>query len=200
MRKVIQETEVFTFDELSDDAKENARQWMREANAGDNWAAETMLDCTVTDAARLLGIEFVRRGAYPAIDWDTNPVDAAFSGTWRASKFKPGAIEKEFPADKELHGIAASLAIIARDFPESYADCGAGRRCTQIVDAYMSDDEADEHDVCEAITACEQTLRDFAHWIACAVDREIEYQNSDEVIDETIVANEYEFTADGEVY
>lgn len=198
MRKV--ETEIFTFDELSDEAKDKARDWYRQANAGDTFSIDTMLDNMVTDAARLLGIEFVRRGAYPAIDWSTNPIDAAFSGTWRASKFKPGAIEKEFPTDKELHYIAASLAIIARDSPESYADCGAGRRCTQIVDAYLSDDEADENDVCEAITACEQTLRDFAGWIASVVNAEYEYQNSDEAVDETITANEYEFTADGEVY
>lgn len=196
-RKV--ETEIFTFDELSEQAKERARQWFRE---GIQFDADDTIECTVLEAAKLLGVTIDRprgqRTGY-AVDWDTNPIDAAFVGTWRASDFKPGAIEEEFPTNETLHGIGASLAIIARDFPEATASCATGRHCTQIVDAYLNDDSADENDVCEAITACEQTLRDFASWIATAINAEYEYQNSDKYADEDIEANGYEFTESGEV-
>ena len=48
------------------------------------------------------------------------------------------------------------------------------------------------------------TVQDFADMIACHLSEEWtadnEYQLSDEAIIETIDANEYEFTEDGEIY
>jgi hypothetical protein len=52
------ETNVYKFDELSDAAKERARDWFREASAGDT------PDCALDDAvtiAGLMGIEIERR-------------------------------------------------------------------------------------------------------------------------------------------
>jgi hypothetical protein len=40
-------------------------------------------------------------------------------------------------------------------------------------------------------------MRDFADWIFHGLREEYEYQMSDESVDETLEANEYEFTADG---
>ena len=199
MRKVITETTVYTFAELPERAKDKARDWYRQ---GIEFDARDTIENTILPAAQLLGITIERpRGARTgyAVSWNMNPTEAAYDGTWRASEFKPGAIEKEFPTDTELHGIAASLAIIARDFPEATADCRAvGRYCTQSVDAYLNDDDASEGDVCEAIAACEQTLADFACWIATAINADYEWRHSDECVDESIEANGYEFTESGE--
>lgn len=195
-RKV--ETEIFTFDELSDRAKDKARAWYRDGSAGDTWAIDTLLDNTVTDAARLLGIEFVRRGAYPAIDWNTNPIEAAFNGSWRASKVAADKLRAEFPQDQTLHTIADDLERVAASFPDASADCSIGRHCTQRVafEGFAEDDSP----IDEAEESARDALQAFAGWIADAVNAEYEYQNSDEATDETIAANEYEFTADGEVY
>jgi hypothetical protein len=40
-------------------------------------------------------------------------------------------------------------------------------------------------------------LRDFARWIYRQLEAEYGYQNSDEVVDETIIINAYEFDEDG---
>lgn len=43
-----------------------------------------------------------------------------------------------------------------------------------------------------------QIVSDFASWIYRALEKEYDYQMSDECVDETIRANEYEFYEDGE--
>ena len=40
-------------------------------------------------------------------------------------------------------------------------------------------------------------LRDLAHWLYRALDREYEFQTSDETVDEGMSANGYTFTAEG---
>ena len=42
-----------------------------------------------------------------------------------------------------------------------------------------------------------EALRDLARWLYRQLEREYEYQTSDEVTDEAILANEYTFTGDG---
>ncbi len=42
-----------------------------------------------------------------------------------------------------------------------------------------------------------ELLRDFAHWIYRQLEQEWDYQNTDEQVDESIQANEYEFDEDG---
>jgi hypothetical protein len=42
-----------------------------------------------------------------------------------------------------------------------------------------------------------EALRDLARWLYRQLEREYEYQTSDAVTDEAILANEYTFTGDG---
>lgn len=198
MRKV--EIEVFTFAELSDDAKERARDWFQQ---GIEFDADDIIEYVILDAAKLLGITIDRprgrRTGY-AIDWDTNPIDAAFAGSWRASDVRPGALVKEFPQDATLAVIAADLEKVAAEFPDAYANLEAGRGCFQRVEAYA--EAADDPDDCAdaAEQAIVDALQSFAHWMATTIAAEYEYQYSDECVNESIEANGYEFTADGEVY
>lgn len=198
MRKV--EIEVFTFAELSDDAKERAREWFRQ---GIEFDSTNVIECTILDAAKILGITIdrprSRRTGY-AVDWDTNPIGAAFVGSWRAADVKPGAIEKEWPRESVLHVIARDLEAVAAEFPDAYADCDTGRGCFQRVEAYAeagedSDDCGD--DVAQLVV---DSLTSFAHWMATTIAAEYEYQYSDECVDELIEANGYEFTENGEPY
>lgn len=43
-----------------------------------------------------------------------------------------------------------------------------------------------------------ECLADFSRWIYRNLEKEYDYQNSDEAVEEAIIANEYEFTEDGE--
>ncbi len=45
--------------------------------------------------------------------------------------------------------------------------------------------------------AIDRALRDFADWIYSQLEKEYEYQMSNECVDENIRANEYEFTEEG---
>ena len=42
-----------------------------------------------------------------------------------------------------------------------------------------------------------EALRDLARWLYRQLEREYEYLSSDEIVDETIVANGYTFTESG---
>jgi hypothetical protein len=59
---------------------------------------------------------------------------------------------------------------------------------------YAGDDYRDVSAVEDDVT---ELMRDFARWIYRALEREYDYQNSDEAVDEMIRANGYEFEEDG---
>ena len=70
---------------------------------------------------------------------------------------------------------------------------------TMHVDVTAIDEEGDE----TAVTRDDEleltgALRAFADWIYRQLETEYNYQNSDEQVAETIKANEYEFTVEGE--
>lgn len=199
MRTLTKEITLYTFAELSDAAKDRARDWFRQ---GIDFDPEYVLDDAATVGA-MLGITIDRprgrRSGY-AVDWDTNPIGAAFVGSWRASDLKPGAAVRHAPQDADIARIAADLERIAAAFPEAYADCGTGRGCFQRVGAWTGGDEYSDPDADAAAGSIVEALQSFAHWIGCDVARDYEWTYSDESVDESIEANEYEFTADGEVY
>ncbi|KKN47861.1 hypothetical protein LCGC14_0658740 [marine sediment metagenome] len=49
----------------------------------------------------------------------------------------------------------------------------------------------------DAEEAVIEALRDLARWLYRQLEREYEHQTSDAVVDETIAANDYTFTASG---
>jgi hypothetical protein len=98
--------------------------------------------------------------------------------------------------DEELHAIARDLARAARrTFYTASARCDHRGHyyhsgCMAVdVDAERGPDVSDE--VTDA-------LRAFADWIYSQLEREYDYTRSDEAVAETIEANEYEITEDGE--
>ena len=58
-------------------------------------------------------------------------------------------------------------------------------------------DGQDERDTSEVEEAIEEALSDFALWIYKQLQKEYEYQNSNDAVAETIAANEYEFDSEG---
>lgn len=149
---------------------------------------------------------------------------ACFEGSWSADRLKPGAVAEHAPQDKELHRIAGELERIAKAFPESsfrvrhsghYHHSG----CTSFecevgdidsadsrLEKYMSPDDSLD----DAITMARdrwaddfpeqeliQLARDFMDWIYGQLEKQYEYENSDDTVAENIRINEYTFTADG---
>ena len=201
---------VYTYSELSDDAKAEAREWYRDITA--RYFSPDDLEHViemVDTAAKLIGIEISRKrqGRGLSIYWSVGGGQgdgASFEGTWHAGQCKPDALKAEFPEDTELHRLADALAEIAAEYPDATASAGHGRSFNLAnlesdsgIDPYADAPSREAHEAFPSDDA-EECLRDFAHWVYRALEREFESLSSDEVIAEIIEANGYEFTAEGE--
>ena len=197
---------IYKFDELSEAAKERARQWYREASVSDT------PDCALDDAVNvgaLMGIEIEQRhwtnshgfkGSSPEISYCAGHVQsdyAAFEGRYTYRKGAVKAVREYAPRDAELHRIAQALqAIQARNFYQLTARISEGRHMNINADVDRYDSAAMTPDAEDEIT---ELMRDFAHWIYEQVLAEFDYQASAEYIDDNLTANEYEFDENGEI-
>jgi hypothetical protein len=201
------ETVVYQYDELSPEAQENARDWFLK-----DFEFET--DFVLEDAARvaaLLGVEFDTHTVdlygggtrqKPNIYWSgfsSQGDGACFEGSYAYAPGSVKAVKAYAPEDKELHGIAQQLQEAQkRQFYSLVAQCKHRGHYyhSGCMDVVVEDSR--EIDVsAEAEDAVTEALRSFADWVYDQLQAEYEYQTSDEAVEESIKANEYEFTADG---
>ena len=202
-------TLVYQFDELDEKAKERAREWYRQGNYDDTFWSE----CVIDDAKEI--------GTHMGMDIDniyfsgfySQGNGACFEGTWRASDVEADKLKEYAPQDKELHRIGDGLAELAKEYPEGYFRVKHRGRyshsgCTSFdVELPCEQKEELEYGSPEykalqvKLGEDEDTLielaRDFMDWIYRILEKEWEYLNADEQVDESIRANEYEFLKDG---
>ncbi len=197
-----EEETVFTFAELSEDAKEHARDWMRDCEMRD---FDPCMEPYET-AARIIGIEDIDiaySGFYSQGD------GASFKGTF---SFVPGcctAIRKEFGRDSELHRIADELSALNCRLRLAHGITLKGtitrndaRYCHDYtMQAEIHDENGDSPECLTVQDDDEFTdlMRRFARWIYKGLEEDYEYRLSDAAIDESIEANEYHFTEEGEI-
>ena len=193
MREV--SVKIYQFDELSDKAKEVARDWYRglidvsdyESTADDVAAVMKMLGYD----AKLFWSGFSQQGS-----------GACFDGTWAADEVKSGKVFQYAPVDEELKAIATIIEGIAKSNP------GLTSRLTHSGHYYhensvvietifdgdfdvMSEEQRSTHSLYV------RTSRRFMKWAYKQLENQNEYLYSEEYVDDTIKANEYEFTEDG---
>lgn len=201
--------EIFQFDELSDSAKEKARDWYR---AGLEFYDEHIIEMAAT-AAELFGLDIrtTRKAQMggghhyaPTVyfsGFSSQGDGACFEGNYRYKKGALKAVKTEFPTDGTLHGIVQRLQDVQRrNFYQLAASCK--HRGRYYHSGYMSVDveRLDGKEVAnDAETDLTDALRDFANWIYSNLESEYDYQNSDAAVDKTIRANDYEFTAEGRI-
>lgn len=205
------ETEIYKFDELSDQAKEKAREWWRDCQAGDSDWHDFIFEDAV-QCAKILGIEIATHSVklmgggtrqdptiYFSGFWSQGD-GACFEGYYSYAKNAPKLIRKHAPQDAELHRIADCLFTIQQQ---------AGYGLT----ASMKHRGHYNHSGCMTVDvehargwnvelwedSLTQLMRDFADWIYNQLQKEYEYQNADEQVDDAIRANEYEFESDGRI-
>lgn len=194
------ETPVFTISELSGKSKERARNWYRETIRSSDFDEGVIHDAkTAFSFCGLSIIEVFYSGFWNQGD------GACFEGSWSAQKVQSGKLKDYAPQDKELHAIAEEFERIAKQFPfASFSVKHSGRYshefCTDFIvsieDENGDEIRGDEADAAE--TALIEAARSAMRWIYAQLKGEYEFQHSDEVVDETLDANEYTFTADGE--
>jgi len=207
----IVETTVFRLDELSDEARERARAWYREADAYDDWH-ECVFDDFETICA-ILGVRLKTRSVSlygggtaqkPCIwfsGFSSQGDGASFESAYRFATGARKAIRAHAPADSELHRIADALqAIQRRNFYQLRADVNQhGRSYHEYSMSITVERDSPHHQdmTADAEDTVIELLRDLARWLYRQLEREYDYQTSDEVTDEAILANEYTFTGEG---
>lgn len=214
----VMETTVYQFEELSDEAKERAREWYREGEAEVFSDDEFILEPAKT-AARLIGIEFAERSYQTSrgkthteadITWSLAYCQGdglAFAGTYTFTRGAADAVRAEFPTDTALHAIADGLQALQAHYKLSGAGPGnVEGKVTQVhagggsyyMDATVTDSETgEEPDDSEMHKTFRDLMRDFADWIYEGLKAEYESRQENEYVDENIIANEYEFDEDG---
>jgi hypothetical protein len=213
MPTLIQE-DVCTFDELSDDVKETARDWMRNCEIEDFGQDTESLYYSALAAAKILGIDFDDKGkrSEPDIRWSgfsSQGDGASFVGSYSHSPNSPARIRSEFPTDTALHAIADGLDAIQNGY-RLLTGHRINARITQDDNHYVhaqtmsvTVEDAETGDELEDVEPEEKILdlmRDFAEWIYRGLEAEYDYRLSDENIDERIGCGEYQFDAEtGEV-
>lgn len=210
------EITVYEYAELNAKAQSKARDWYRDLIENHDYAEHITEDAATV--AEILGVTFKTREvkllsgktrAEPCIFWtgfSSQGDGACFEGSWRDTDMKDAAarIRNYAPTDKTLHSIADKLerarmsekgevtATATHDGHYCHAGCMSvqieltGDNCDDVY-GFSSDTE-------KSVT---EALRDFANWIYRQLEASYYDVSSDENIAETIIANEYEFTASG---
>ena len=202
-------TLVYQFDELDEKAKERAREWYRQGDCDDTFWSECAID-DAKEIGKCMGMSV--DNIYFSGFWSQGN-GACFEGTWRASDVKADKLKEYAPQDKELHRIVSGLADLAKEYPEGcftvkHRGHYSHSACTSFdVELPREQKEELEYDspeykalqikLNEDEDALIELARDFMDWIYRTLEKEYEYLNADEQVDESIRANEYEFFQDG---
>ena len=206
-RTVTTTKEVYKFSELSDSAKERAREWYREGNLDYDWWDSSFED--FARIAKLLGVDLYQRsvklmnGSFRSEDsiffsgFSSQGDGACWEGNYSYRKGSVKAIKEYAPNDTKLHRIAEDLYDIQRRYFYKVS-AKATNRGRYYHSGCMSfdvccDSEQEFHHEQEVI----DLLRSFADWMYRQLNDEYDYLNSDEAVDESMEANDYEFDEDG---
>ena len=207
MPHIIKKT-VYFFNELSDDAKEKARNWYRNGALDYEW-----WDCTFEDAKTCLALLGFTVNKIFFCGFSSQGDGACFEGSWCADAVRPLDLKSHAPKDVELHRLADELNYLALKFPQARLSVKhQGHYYHKYETAFNVDTGTEDPDDMEypspaynaarkAEQETEEALieasRDAMHWIYRQLENEYNYLNSDEQVDESIIANEYEFTKAG---
>lgn len=201
----VMETKVYKFDELSDSAKEKAREWYRGVS---EFETEFVYE-QAGEVGLIFGLDIYQRvkkdnsGYDPKIYYSgfwSQGDGACFVGTYKYQKGALAKIKKDYPEDVSLHQIVQGLQEVQRKhFYQLRAKCTHRGRyyhsgCMDVDTHYYGDEY---RDIGDAEDDVRYWLRQFADWIYSALEKEYDYSVSDEVVDESLVEKEYEFDEDG---
>ncbi|MEO5322856.1 antitoxin of toxin-antitoxin stability system [Mesorhizobium sp. CC13] len=205
------ETTVYRLDELSDAAKVKARDWYREGAVDHDWYEFVYEDfqriCAILGVAlktipvRLYGGGTRQKSCIWFSGFWSQGDGACFEGQYRYAAGAVRKIRDHAPKDTELHRIAAALqAVQRRNFFQLHAGIVHRDRyyheyCMAI--AVERDSPSYQEMTADAEETVIEALRDLARWLYRQLEREYDYQTSDAVVDEAILANGYTFTANG---
>ena len=210
MSEVI-ETTVYRLDELSEAARDRARDWFREGGFDHDWYDAVYED--FQRIAEILGLELKTRPVRlmgggtrqdPCIwfrGFCSQGDGACFETHLSYRKGAPRRIREYAPQDAELHRIADALQEVQRrNFYQLRADVrhrGHYYHEYCMVISVERDSPTYQDMTADAEETVIEALRDLARWLYRQLEREYDHLSSDEAVDESITVNEYTFTEAG---
>lgn len=192
---------VFEFSELSDSAKEKARDWYRQGECDYEWW-DYVYELAKT-AGGMLGIDINR--IYFSGFWSQGD-GACFEGSYSYRKGWRKALASEFGGEllAELTKLGEQLQKVqSRVFYSGTASTqqsGHYQHSGCMAVSVDCDEKYGQSAFSELEDELTDVLRWFADWIYGQLEKEYEWLNSDEQVDESIAANGYEFNEDGSIY
>ena len=174
MKEITTTTKIYEFDELSDLAKEVAILAYSDINVFDEW-----WDCEFEDA-KTIGLKIT--------SFDLNPISC--TGEWI------GDAEEAAASVMEHHGEACETYKTAWEFQNAISVQGSIFEAQDAFDAdYEEFNESDQYK-----EMCSEFLTDLCGDYGTMLSKQHDYLTGEEAIKDTIEANEWEFTEDGEKY
>lgn len=196
------ERTLYQYSELSDAAKENAKDWW--LSCRDELDYESVISDFVQIAEKL-GITLDRHDVQlmggsmrsdPSVWWSVNYCQddfAAFDGCYSYVKGAAASVKKYAPNDEKLHRIADTLqAVQARNFYRLSARIKHHHYYGLQVEV-----EADGFVPNEGDGTLTEAFRDLSTWLYDQLWEQDEYLRSAEQIEDAMSAHEYTFTEDG---
>jgi hypothetical protein len=160
---------LYTFDELSDQAKEKARDWYRQGiGEGYDWW-EDVYENAATIGLKIAGFDLGR----------AREIDGEFTDS----------AQTVVDNIKANHGEHCETYKTAAGYDGSF---------TQMSDPAMLEDDEEPYEIDDE-DAIDDFRKALLEDYLIMLDHEWDYLNSDEAVDEGITANEYEFTEDGNI-
>ena len=211
MRKTITTT-VYTLDELSATAREQARAWYREHALNDDWYQNVFDEfrgiCIILGVdIRLYRVPLPSGGnhQHPCI-WFSGFCHqgdgACFEGDYVYQPQAVSRIREHFPKDADLHRIADLLqAIQLHNSGQLHATIRHHGRhvhetCMAITVERHSPSGQDMTADSEA--AVTEAMRELARWLYRWLESEYGWQTSPAIVDDDIIDNEYTFIESGQ--
>ena len=205
----IAEKETYPFEELSEDAKENARDWYIQTS-NDIWEADVLKD--FKEICDKIGITLKTSGPPPHRDdlhvafkySDSQSDGASFEGTYEYAEGATKAIRAHAPQEPELHRIADTLkAIQKRNFFQIRAKIWKKTDRSVHWNTMIADVERDspngQQPTHDARSIVEEAMRGLARWLYRELQRRYEDETGDSAVDANIAANQWMFTRAGEL-
>jgi hypothetical protein len=187
------ETKAYLYNELSDTAKQKAREWYTN---GLEFYDDNVLD-DISEIAEILGVSDCKvfyRGFWSQGD------GACINGQYSYSKGALKRIKEYAPLDTVLHGIVQRLQDAQSKvfYGTTCKITHSGGYChANSMDYDFNNDTIENTN--ESNILIHECFYDFANWIYKQLKSEYEHQNSDDVVAETLEANGYEFTEEGKI-
>lgn len=207
----IEEKTEFEFSELSERAKDAARQ----AYIANDYPHDDWWDSVFEDAVRMgaiLGIEIStsQHTSHKGRNYFTTDIffsgfwsqgdGASFEGAYACAPEASSLIRAEAPEDETLHRIADQLSLLQTTRrllglePFSATISTSGGYChSGAMDVTVSYDEGGETSYDDALEkSITKLMRDFADWIYNQLETGHDYLTSDEVVDEQLAEEKFD--------